>query len=52
MPKNVKYHTIALISHARKVMFKFFQPSLKQYINQELPMFMLDLKKAEEPKVK
>ena len=29
--------TIALISHASKVMLKIFQPSLQQYMNRELP---------------
>ena len=31
------YHTIILISHASKVMLKFFQARLQQYMNQELP---------------
>ena len=31
------YHTIALISHASKVMFKIFQARLQQYMNRELP---------------
>ena len=31
------YHTIALISHASKVMFKIFQVRLQQYTNRELP---------------
>ena len=31
------YHTIALISHASKVMLKIFQAKLQQYVNQELP---------------
>ena len=31
------YHTIALISHARKVMFKILQAKLQQYMNCELP---------------
>ena len=31
------YHTIALISHASKVMLKIFQPRLQQYVNCELP---------------
>ena len=31
------YHTIALISHASKVMLKIFQAGLQQYMNQELP---------------
>ena len=37
---NVKecsnYHTIALISHASKVMFKILQPRLQQYVKHEL----------------
>ena len=37
---NVKqcsnYHTIALISHASKVMFKILQARLQQYMNHEL----------------
>ena len=43
MPKkgNAKecsnYHTIALISHASKVMLKILQARLKQYMNHELP---------------
>ena len=32
-----KYHTIALISHASKVMVKILQARLQQYMNQELP---------------
>ena len=32
-----KYHTIALISHARKVMLKILQARLHQYVNRELP---------------
>ena len=31
------YHTIALISHASKVMLKIFQARLQQYVNRELP---------------
>ena len=31
------YRTIALISHASKVMFKILQVRLQQYMNQELP---------------
>ena len=38
---NVKecssYHTIALISHASKVMLKILQTRLQQYVNHELP---------------
>ena len=31
------YHTIALISHASKIMLKIFQARLQQYMNRELP---------------
>ena len=31
------YHTIALVSHASKVMLKIFQVRLQQYVNHELP---------------
>ena len=31
------YHTIALISHASKVMLKILQTRLQQYVNRELP---------------
>ena len=31
------YHTIALISHASKVMLKILQAKLQQYVNHELP---------------
>ena len=31
------YRTIALISHANKVMLKIFQARLQQYVNHELP---------------
>ena len=31
------YHTIALISHASKVMLKILQARLQQYMNHELP---------------
>ena len=31
------YHTIALISHARKVMLKILQARLQRYANRELP---------------
>ena len=37
-PKEcTNYHTNALISHTRKVMLKFLQASLQQYVNCELP---------------
>ena len=31
------YHTIALISHTSKIMFKILQARLQQYVNHELP---------------
>ena len=31
------YHTIALISHASKIMLKILQARLQQYVNRELP---------------
>ena len=39
MPKNTQttYYTIALISHASKVMLKILQARLQQYVNHELP---------------
>ena len=33
----LNYHTIALISHASKVMLKILQVRLQQYVNRELP---------------
>ena len=44
------YCTIALISHASKVMLKILQARLQQYVN--FQMFMLDFEKAEEPEIK
>ena len=32
-----KYHTIALVSHARKVMLKILQARVQQYVNHEPP---------------
>ena len=46
------YCTIALISHASKVMLKILQARLQQYVNRELLMFKLVLEKAEEPEIK
>ena len=37
MPRNVSnYRTVALISHASKVMLKILQARLQQYVNCEL----------------
>ena len=46
------YRTIALISHASKVMLKILQARLQQYVNHELPDVKLVLEKAEEPEIK
>ena len=46
------YRTIALISHASKVMLKILQARLQQYMNCELPDVKLVLEKAEEPEIK
>ena len=46
------YCTIALISHASKVMLKILQARLQQYVNHELPDVHLELEKAEEPEIK
>ena len=35
--KCSNYHTIALISHASKVILKILQARLPQYVNQEIP---------------
>ena len=45
-----RYRTIALVSHASKVMLKILQARLQQYMN--FQMFKLDLEKAEEPEIK
>ena len=37
MTKNAQNHTIALISHASKVMIKILQARLQQYVNRERP---------------
>ena len=51
---NVKecsnYRTIALISHASKLMLKILQARLQEYVN--LQMLKLDLEKAEAPEIK
>ena len=48
--KCSNYCTIALISHAIKVMLKILQARLQQYIN--FLMFKLVLEKTEEPEIK
>ena len=39
-------HTIALISHASKVMLKILQPRLQQYVNHELPGIQAGFRKS------
>ena len=46
------YCTIALISHASKVMLKILQARLQQYVYHELPDGQDGFKKAEEPEIK
>ena len=40
------YRTIALISHARKVMLKILQAKLQQYMNHELPAVQAGFRKS------
>ena len=42
------YHTIALISHASKVMLKILQARLQQYMNQELTDVQAGFRKCRE----
>ena len=42
------YRTIALISHASKVMLKILQDRLQQYLNRELPDVQAGFKKGRE----
>ena len=46
------YCTIALISHASKVILKILQARLQQYVNRKLPDVQADFKTAEEPEIK
>ena len=46
------YCTIALISHASKVMLKILQARLQQYMKHELPDVQAGFRKAEEPETK
>ena len=50
--KCSNYHTIALISHARKIMLKIFQVSFCNMLTSNFQMYKLDLEKAEEPEIK
>ena len=46
------YHTIALISHASKVMLKILQARLQQYVNCELPDIQAGFRKGRGPDIK
>ena len=46
------YHTIALISHASKVLIKTLQARRQLYMNCELPDVQAGLEKGEEPEIK
>ena len=46
------YHTIALISHASKVMLKILQVRLQQYVNHELPDVQAGFRKGRGIKIK
>ena len=46
------YRTIALISHATKVMLKILQVSVQQYVNLELPDVQAVFRKGREPEIK
>ena len=58
IPKNgsakeySNYHTIALISHASKVMLKILQAGFSNMWTMNFQMFKLVLEKAEEPEIK
>ena len=44
------HHTIALISHASKVMLKILQARLQQYVNHELPDVQAGFRKSRGPR--
>ena len=46
------YHTVALISHASKVMLKIIQAKLQQYVNHELPDVQAGFRKGRETEIK
>ena len=41
-----------MFSNDSKVMLKILQDRFQQYANSEIPLFKLDLEKAEEPEIK
>ena len=46
------YHTVAVISHASKVMLKILKSGSNSLWTKNFQMFKLDLEKAEEPEIK
>ena len=46
------HHTIALISHASKVMLKVLQVTLQQYVNLDFPDVQARFRKDKEPEIK
>ena len=46
------YHTLALISHASKVMLKILQARLQQYVNHELPDVQAGFRKGRGQEIK
>ena len=50
--EHSKYHIIALISHASKIMLKILEARLQHTWTENFQIYKLDLEKAEEPKIK
>ena len=50
--ESSNYCTIALISHASKVMLKILQGRLQQYVNRKLPDVQAGLRKGRGPEIK
>ena len=48
----LQYCTVALISHASKVMLKILQARLQQYVNHELSDVQAGFRKGKEPEIK
>ena len=46
------YHTIALISHASKVILKVLQVTFQQYVNLDFPDVQAGFRKDKEPEIK
>ena len=44
--QRINFHTLALISHAGKVMLKILQARLQQYVNQEFPHIQAGFRKG------